>query len=102
MQPIRILEFQRSVTLRLKYFYRIGSWKRITSGCIEPPFSDFIRVTNLLLNYKRIGYHGFNIWEGNPLCKIPKSDGTFQTGCNGVDVIGPCGNMRFETKEASM
>jgi hypothetical protein len=44
--------------------------------------------------------HGFNVWEGNPLCHSVNKDGKPTTGCSGIDAAQEC-KMKFMTKEAS-
>lgn len=50
--------------------------------------------------FKGLGFHGFNVWEANPLCTINKS-GTVKHGCSAYDAADGC-TMKFMTKEASV
>lgn len=51
--------------------------------------------------YKAVAPLGFNVWEGNPLCKSRDKDDTKDiTGCNGIDAAQGC-KLHFMTKEAA-
>lgn len=36
--------------------------------------------------YSGIAPHGFNVWQGNPLCEYIDKDGKKISGCNGIDI----------------
>eukprot|EP01039_Chlorochromonas_danica_P000001 gene1-1_t len=50
-------------------------------------------------DYTNSGLLGFNVWEKNGQCEIPKGDGV--VNCNGLDAVEGC-TMKFMTHEASV